>query len=142
MAQLLLVTFSCISLLCLQLPDALSGCQGRSPRPARPREPPARTPSSGLQPQRPAPWPETWKTRQALQPQRSASLSPAVGQPLWKGPRRRSGPPRPTALLLWVGCMLGTCQVQNLSHCLWQLVASAGPRDLAPLDPSSPHSYG
>ncbi|KAM5334662.1 protein ADM2 isoform 1-T3 [Glossophaga mutica] len=142
MAQLLLVTLGCISLLYLQLPEVLSDCQGRSPRPAQPREPPARTPSSRLQPQHPAPRPETWKPRQALQPQRSASLSPAAGQPLRKGPRRRLGPPRPRAPLLRVGCMLGTCQVQNLSHRLWQLVASAGPRDSVPIDPSSPRSYG
>ncbi|KAF6117264.1 adrenomedullin 2 [Phyllostomus discolor] len=144
MAQLLLVTLGCISLLYLQLPDALSGCQGRSPRPAQPREPPAQTPSSRLQPQHPAPWPETWKPRQAprLQPQRSASLSPAAGQPLRKGPRRLSGPPRRRAPLLRVGCVLVTCQVQNLSHRLWQLVASAGPRDSAPVDPRSPRSYG
>ncbi|XP_045690690.1 protein ADM2 [Phyllostomus hastatus] len=144
MAQLLLVTLGCISLLYLQLPDALSGCQGRSPRPAQPRAPPARTPCSRLQPQHPAPWPKTRKPGQTprLQPSRSASLSPAAGQPLQKVPCRPSGPPRPRAPLLRAGCVLATCQVQNLSHRLWQLVASAGPQDSAPVDPSSPRSYG
>ncbi|XP_037015988.2 protein ADM2 [Artibeus jamaicensis] len=142
MARLLLAALGCTSLLHLQLPDALSGCQGRSPRPAQPSGPPARTPSRRLQPRHLAPWPDTRKPHQALQPQRGASLSPAVGRPLWKGPRRRSGPPRPRAPLLRVGCLLGTCQVQNLSHRLWQLIASAGPRDPAPVDPSSPRSYG
>ncbi|XP_036904816.1 protein ADM2 [Sturnira hondurensis] len=142
MARLLLVTLGCISLLHLQLPDALSGCQGRSPRPAQPREPPARTPSRRLQPQHLGRRPETGKPHQALQPQRGASLCPAVGQPLRKGRRRSSGPPRPRAPLLRVGCMLGTCQVQNLSHRLWQLIAAASPRDPAPMDPRSPRSYG
>ncbi|XP_004438062.1 PREDICTED: ADM2 [Ceratotherium simum simum] len=136
MARLLTVTLGCISLLYLQLPGALSR------RPARPREPPARNPSSGLQPRHPAPQPAVWKLRQAFQPQRSASLASAMGQPLRDGPRRHLGPRRPQAQLLRVGCVLGTCQVQNLSHRLWQLVGSAGPRDSAPMDPSSPHSYG
>lgn len=106
------------------------------------REPPARTPYSGLQSRHPAARPVVWKLHQALQPQRSASLAPAMGQPLRNGPRRHLGPRRPQAQLLRVGCVLGTCQVQNLSHRLWQLIGSAGPHDSAPVDPSSPHSYG
>ncbi|XP_036134066.1 protein ADM2 [Molossus molossus] len=142
MARLLPVTLGYISLLYLQLPGTLTRCRGGSRRPAPPREPPARTLSSGLQPQDPAPGPVICKPRQALQPQRSTNLPPARGQPLRNGPRRHSGPPRRRAQLFRVGCVLGTCQVQNLSHRLWQLIASAGPRDSAPIDPSNPHSYG
>ncbi|XP_066109144.1 protein ADM2 [Saccopteryx bilineata] len=141
MAWLLPVTLSCISFLYLQLPGTLSR-QGGSQRPAWPREPLAWTPSSSRQSQYPSPWLVIWKPRHALQPQKSANLPPAMGQPLRSGPRQHMGPPRPRAQLLRVGCVLGTCLVQNLSHRLWQLVASAGPRDSAPIDPSSPHSYG
>ncbi|XP_036285952.1 protein ADM2 [Pipistrellus kuhlii] len=137
MARLLPVTLGCLSLLCLQLPGTLTRCQGRSRQPARPRAPPARTLASGLQPQHPAPRPVIHKP-----PQRGARLTPAAGHPLQSGPRRHLSPPRPRAQRLRVGCVLSTCQVQNLSHRLWQLVASAGPRDPAPMDPSSPHSYG
>ncbi|XP_039719027.1 protein ADM2 [Pteropus medius] len=142
MAWLPAVTLGCISLLCLQLSDALPLHQGRSWRPARPRGPPAWLSSSSLQPQHPAPWPAVRMPRQALHVQRSTGLGPAVGQPLRNGPRRHLGPRRPRAQLLRAGCGLGTCQVQSLSHRLWQLVASAGPRDSSPVDPSSPHSYG
>ncbi|XP_054426436.1 protein ADM2 [Pteronotus mesoamericanus] len=142
MARLLSVALSCFGLLHVQLPDTLCSRRGGSPQPCRPGEPPAGTPARRLQPQHPAPWPGTGKPRQALQPRRSASLPPAGGRPLRAGPRRHSGPPVPRAPLLRAGCVLGTCQVQNLSHRLWQLVASAGPRDSAPIDPSSPHSYG
>ncbi|XP_017513523.2 protein ADM2 isoform X2 [Manis javanica] len=138
MAQLLTATLTlgCISLLYLQLPGALSCCLG-SRQPARPRESSARTSSSGLQPPL-----VVWKLRQALQPRRSTRLSPVLGRRLRDGPNQRSGSHKPRAQLLRVGCVLGTCQVQNLSHRLWQLVGSAGPRDSAPVDPSSPHSYG
>ncbi|XP_026120933.1 ADM2-like [Carassius auratus] len=40
-----------------------------------------------------------------------------------------------------VGCVLGTCQVQNLSHRLYQLNGPHGRQD-APINPRSPHSYG
>ncbi|KAK2892915.1 hypothetical protein QQF64_035177 [Cirrhinus molitorella] len=40
-----------------------------------------------------------------------------------------------------VGCILGTCQVQNLSHRLYQLHGQSG-RDESPINPRSPHSYG
>ncbi|XP_004589756.2 protein ADM2 [Ochotona princeps] len=133
MAWLLLLTLGCISLVYLQLPAALSS----SPRPVRPRESPAWTPANSLHPRRPASWPATWKPRQARQPHRRASHVPTGGQRL-----KASGPHRPHAQLLRVGCALGTCQVQNLSHRLWQLVRPTGRQDSAPIDPSSPHSYG
>ncbi|XP_026182529.1 protein ADM2a [Mastacembelus armatus] len=44
--------------------------------------------------------------------------------------------------LMRVGCVLGTCQVQNLSHRLYQLIGQSGREDSAPINPRSPHSYG
>uniref|UniRef100_A0A5F9DM23 Adrenomedullin 2 n=1 Tax=Oryctolagus cuniculus TaxID=9986 RepID=A0A5F9DM23_RABIT len=106
------------------------------------REPPARTPSGSLQPRHPAPWAVVWKPRQVPQPYRRASQAPTMGQRLRDSGQRHPGPRRTQAQLLRVGCVLGTCQVQNLSHRLWQLVRPAGRQDSAPIDPSSPHSYG
>ncbi|XP_035381469.1 protein ADM2 [Electrophorus electricus] len=44
--------------------------------------------------------------------------------------------------LMRVGCVLGTCQVQNLSHRLYQLIGQPGKEDTSPINPRSPHSYG
>lgn len=41
-----------------------------------------------------------------------------------------------------VACVLGTCQVQNLSHRLYQLIGQNGKEDSSPMNPHSPHSYG
>ncbi|XP_007952941.1 protein ADM2 [Orycteropus afer afer] len=152
MARLLALTFGCISLLHLQLPGALTRGLGGRPRPARPREPLARIPSSGPHHRHPTPQPVVEKLHLALQSPKGASLDPAMGQPLQHpsghptdrrpSGRRHPGPRRAGARLLRVGCMLGTCQVENLSHRLWQLVGQAGQRDLVPVDPRSPHSYG
>ncbi|XP_056132948.1 protein ADM2a [Lampris incognitus] len=46
------------------------------------------------------------------------------------------------AQLMRVGCVLGTCQVQNLSHRLYQLIGQSGREDSSPINPRSPHSYG
>ncbi|CAL1592316.1 unnamed protein product [Knipowitschia caucasica] len=46
------------------------------------------------------------------------------------------------AHLMRVGCVLGTCQVQNLSHRLYQLIGQSGREDSSPINPRSPHSYG
>ncbi|XP_052008823.1 protein ADM2-like [Xyrauchen texanus] len=40
-----------------------------------------------------------------------------------------------------MGCVLGTCQVQNLSHRLYQLTGQSRRQD-SPINPRSPHSYG
>ncbi|XP_004610834.1 protein ADM2 [Sorex araneus] len=140
----LTVALACISLLCLQLPGTLA--RGRARPPVKDRKPPARTPPSDPQAQRPAARPTVWRLQKA-HPQRSGRLAPSTVHPARGGPRRHhhhspSVPHRPRAQLLRVGCVLGTCQVQNLSHRLWQLFGSAGPRDSVPVDPSSPHSYG
>ncbi|XP_072551428.1 uncharacterized protein adm2b [Salminus brasiliensis] len=44
--------------------------------------------------------------------------------------------------LMRVGCVLGTCQVQNLSHRLYQLIGQSGREESSPINPRSPHSYG
>uniref|UniRef100_A0A3P9LP19 Adrenomedullin 2 n=1 Tax=Oryzias latipes TaxID=8090 RepID=A0A3P9LP19_ORYLA len=44
--------------------------------------------------------------------------------------------------MMRVGCVLGTCQVQNLSHRLYQLIGQSGKEDSSPINPRSPHSYG
>lgn len=44
--------------------------------------------------------------------------------------------------LMRVGCVLGTCQVQNLSHRLYQLMGQNGREDSSPINPRSPHSFG
>uniref|UniRef100_A0A3Q3QIB2 Adrenomedullin 2b n=2 Tax=Monopterus albus TaxID=43700 RepID=A0A3Q3QIB2_MONAL len=44
--------------------------------------------------------------------------------------------------LMRVGCVLGTCQVQNLSHRLYQLIGQSGREDSSPINAHSPHSYG
>ncbi|AWP00972.1 putative ADM2-like [Scophthalmus maximus] len=46
------------------------------------------------------------------------------------------------AQLMRVGCVLGTCQVQNLSHRLYQLIGQSGREDSSPINPRSPHSFG
>ncbi|XP_077023978.1 protein ADM2 isoform X1 [Tamandua tetradactyla] len=106
MARILAVALGCISLLYLHLPGVLARSLSRRPRPGRPRELPARTPSSGLKPQYLAPQPAAWKLGRAPQPQRSARPARAMGQPLQdrnrqhSGPHRLSSPRRPQAQLL------------------------------------------
>ncbi|XP_062497617.1 protein ADM2 [Pezoporus occidentalis] len=128
------VALGCISLvLCvLELPAGLPRPHGRA---HRRREPPDRIPSllspfvdpavphaSGTARHRlPAPWP----------PPAHASRH-----------RQRHTRGRRHTQLLRVGCVLGTCQVQNLSHRLWQLRGQLGRQDLSPMNPHSPHSYG
>ncbi|XP_039988183.1 protein ADM2 [Xiphias gladius] len=67
--------------------------------------------------------------------------------PLWhrrsRGRRHaNSGGGRGHSHLMRVGCVLGTCQVQNLSHRLYQLIGQSGREDSSPINPRSPHSYG
>lgn len=44
--------------------------------------------------------------------------------------------------LMRVGCVLGTCQVQNLSYRLYQIVGQRRRQQPSPVNPRSPHSYG
>ncbi|XP_074840340.1 protein ADM2 [Carettochelys insculpta] len=72
------------------------------------------------------------------------SSSPAAHPPL-TGPgraKRHAAARRHPAQLMRVGCVLGTCQVQNLGHRLWQLMGQSGRQDSSPMNPNSPHSYG
>ncbi|KAJ4938420.1 hypothetical protein JOQ06_003040 [Pogonophryne albipinna] len=67
--------------------------------------------------------------------------------PAWqRGSRGRrhanNGGSRGHGHLMRVGCVLGTCQVQNLSHRLYQLIGQSGREDSSPINPRSPHSYG
>ncbi|KAM7414478.1 hypothetical protein PAMA_019345 [Pampus argenteus] len=67
--------------------------------------------------------------------------------PVWqRGSRGRrhaiNGGGRGHSQLMRVGCVLGTCQVQNLSHRLYQLIGQSGREDSSPINPRSPHSYG
>lgn len=68
--------------------------------------------------------------------------------PVWqqRGSRGRrhanGGSSRSHGHLMRVGCVLGTCQVQNLSHRLYQLIGQSGREDSSPINPRSPHSYG
>ncbi|XP_057693184.1 protein ADM2 [Corythoichthys intestinalis] len=56
--------------------------------------------------------------------------------------RRHTNRRRAKAQLMRAGCVLGTCQVQNLSHRLYQLIGRSGREDSSPVNPRSPHSYG
>ncbi|XP_032052832.1 protein ADM2 [Aythya fuligula] len=71
---------------------------------------------------------------------RGAPLAPR--HPVAHRGRRHAGGRLHHAQLLRVGCVLGTCQVQNLSHRLWQLMGQSGRQDSSPMNPNSPHSYG
>uniref|UniRef100_A0A8C3B3D1 Adrenomedullin 2 n=1 Tax=Cairina moschata TaxID=8855 RepID=A0A8C3B3D1_CAIMO len=71
---------------------------------------------------------------------RGAPLAPR--HPVARRGRRHAGGRLHHAQLLRVGCVLGTCQVQNLSHRLWQLMGQSGRQDSSPMNPNSPHSYG
>uniref|UniRef100_A0A3B4ZDR4 Adrenomedullin 2b n=1 Tax=Stegastes partitus TaxID=144197 RepID=A0A3B4ZDR4_9TELE len=76
---------------------------------------------------------------------RSQNVLPEA--PVWqRGSRGRrhasNGGGRGHGHLMRVGCVLGTCQVQNLSHRLYQLIGQSGREDSSPINPRSPHSYG
>lgn len=67
--------------------------------------------------------------------------------PVWqsasRGRRHANGSgARGQGHLMRVGCVLGTCQVQNLSHRLYQLIGQSGREESSPINLHSPHSYG
>uniref|UniRef100_A0A8C7EAD6 ADM2 protein n=1 Tax=Nothoprocta perdicaria TaxID=30464 RepID=A0A8C7EAD6_NOTPE len=80
--------------------------------------------------------------RSWLQRPRGPARLPHPTAPLALRGRRHLGGWLQPASLQRVGCVLGTCQVQNLSHRLWQLVGQPGRQDSSPMNPRSPHSYG
>ncbi|KAI1882526.1 hypothetical protein AGOR_G00251660 [Albula goreensis] len=73
-----------------------------------------------------------------------ADFAPGVKKRASRGRRHAHGGSRGHhhAQLMRVGCVLGTCQVQNLSHRLYQLIGQSGREDSSPMNPRSPHSYG
>ncbi|XP_036256390.1 protein ADM2 [Molothrus aeneus] len=87
----------------------------------------------------PAPRPPPWHVRRLVL--RHDRRRDPRRDPRWD-PRAARGRRHAGAHLVRVGCVLGTCQVQNLSHRLWQLRGQSGRRDSSPMNPNSPHSYG
>lgn len=131
------------------------------PTPFSCREPPdGRPPPAVLRVPHRHPPPPRGDPPLRLQPNRRGHLVvPMHPKPaLWHGPeltprlrhrhptgrrgRRHLGVRLRHAQPLRVGCVLGTCQVQNLSHRLWQLMGRPGRQDSSPMNPNSPHSYG
>lgn len=72
----------------------------------------------------------------------AAEHGEALGRPRGSRGRRHVNSVERRAHLMRVGCVLGTCQVQNLSHRLYQLIGQSGREDSSPINPRSPHSYG
>ncbi|XP_067387502.1 protein ADM2 [Emydura macquarii macquarii] len=159
------VALGCISLLLCLL--KLPGCRplpaGRALMLPKHREPPDRRPAAPLRRRTETlPWLGTAKAqldseqpggallqRPLAGPHRSAPApwrgSGLAAQHRQTGPqraKRHAAPRRHRAQLMRVGCVLGTCQVQNLGHRLWQLMGQSGRQDSSPMNPSSPHSYG
>uniref|UniRef100_A0AAY5L129 Uncharacterized protein n=1 Tax=Esox lucius TaxID=8010 RepID=A0AAY5L129_ESOLU len=107
------------------------------------------SPSSGLLPIRTSPkWLPGYLIRDVptadmntAQPEELAPVRSEEGiEPQRKGSRGHHHSHHPQ--LMRVGCVLGTCQVQNLSHRLYQLIGQSGREDTSPINPRSPHSYG
>ncbi|XP_008399748.1 protein ADM2a [Poecilia reticulata] len=91
-------------------------------------------PTSGLRTASPG---LTWtQADEAFQIKRRAKRSRGHGHS--KGGRNHHQHPQ----FKRVGCVLGTCQVQNLSHRLYQLIGQNGREESSPINPRSPHSYG
>uniref|UniRef100_A0A8B9ZGH5 ADM2 n=1 Tax=Anas platyrhynchos TaxID=8839 RepID=A0A8B9ZGH5_ANAPL len=113
----------------LQPPAPPQPAGGPRRRPLVPRHGPRLTPRHGPRPA----------------PRHGPKLAPRHGaprHPVARRGRRHAGGRLHHAQLLRVGCVLGTCQVQNLSHLLWQLRGQSGRQDSSPMNPNSPHSYG
>ncbi|XP_044534061.1 protein ADM2 [Gracilinanus agilis] len=159
MGWLLPVALGCISLLSLPLPGAQSRRLGPHPLLARPREPPDRPRPRDLESQavksvrpvvlvtQPRPHLEPVMGSLPRQPHSHRHLHGRLRGQRGRGRSRARGrgrrhTRRHGAKLMRVGCVLSTCQVQNLSHRLRQLMGQSGRQDSAPMNPKSPHSYG
>ncbi|XP_056370298.1 protein ADM2 [Oenanthe melanoleuca] len=128
--------------------------------PALPRDPPAPQPFGTLRHRallaRHGPWvatrhrplaprPPPWHVRRLIlrhDPRHDPRAARGRRHDPRHDPRAARGRRHAGAHLVRVGCVLGTCQVQNLSHRLWQLRGQSGRRDSSPMNPNSPHSYG
>ncbi|KAL0962852.1 hypothetical protein UPYG_G00346340 [Umbra pygmaea] len=73
-----------------------------------------------------------------MEPLRRGSRGRRSTHSVSRGGHHHPHPPQ----IMRVGCVLGTCQVQNLSHRLYQLIGQSGREDSSPINPRSPHSYG
>ncbi|XP_037745404.1 protein ADM2 [Chelonia mydas] len=155
------VALGCISLtLCLlQLPGSLPLPVGRTLLLPKHREPPDRRPATplGNQPlrRRTVELLRAGTARAQLDREQPGGTPATLLQPVaspkgrarrsltgpWRA-KRHAAPRRHHAHLMRVGCVLGTCQVQNLGHRLWQLMGQSGRQDSSPMNPNSPHSYG
>ncbi|KAG5261492.1 hypothetical protein AALO_G00284890 [Alosa alosa] len=89
---------------------------------------------------RPAPLPQTGIATAATNAPLLSAREDA--EPKRRGRRHANHPHYGHPQLMRVGCVLGTCQVQNLSHRLYQLIGQTGRDDSSPVNPRSPHSYG
>ncbi|XP_024911724.1 uncharacterized protein adm2b isoform X2 [Cynoglossus semilaevis] len=86
---------------------------------------------------------ETGPTFPALLLDPSSHLLQKTAVPLRRSRgRRHASVGRGHGHLMRAGCILGTCQVQNLSHRLYQLIGQSGRENSSPVNPYSPHSYG
>uniref|UniRef100_A0A452HY15 Adrenomedullin 2 n=1 Tax=Gopherus agassizii TaxID=38772 RepID=A0A452HY15_9SAUR len=106
-------------------------------QPARPAAVPSSGPGAGS-------FPLDWEQPGGALPQPLAGPKGRARRSLtgpWRA-KRHAAPRRHHAHLMRVGCVLGTCQVQNLGHRLWQLMGQSGLQDSSPMNPNSPHSYG
>ncbi|XP_075713711.1 protein ADM2 [Rhinoderma darwinii] len=120
------VSLSCISLLCVQ---RLQGSLAL-PSPQLPQLPATRETSDGEK--------ELTTINQPLLSTPMTNLIMHLRSLRRKRRRaRRLHQPR----LMRVGCSLGTCQVQNLNHRLWQLMGQKG-KEYSPIQLSNPHSFG
>ncbi|TFK00887.1 ADM2 [Platysternon megacephalum] len=155
------VALGCISLtLCLlHLPGALPLPVGRTLLLPKHREPPDRRAATplGNRPLKRRTVELLWvgTARAQLDWEQPGGTPATLPQPLagpkgrarrsrtgpWRA-KRHAAPRRHHAQLMRVGCVLGTCQVQNLGHRLWQLMGQSGRQDSSPMNPNSPHSYG
>uniref|UniRef100_A0A8C6TJ40 Adrenomedullin 2 n=1 Tax=Neogobius melanostomus TaxID=47308 RepID=A0A8C6TJ40_9GOBI len=75
-------------------------------------------------------------------PSSSSAASPPLQLLRWRRHLSSRKTHQHQAQLMRVGCVLGTCQVQNLSHRLYQLIGQSGREESSPINPKSPHSYG
>ncbi|KAM8982377.1 protein ADM2 [Sarcophilus harrisii] len=163
MGWLLPVTLSCISLLSLLLPGALSRSPSEHPLLVRLRKPPDRQYPQDLTFQavqnkepvalggqgesHPELLVELHPLRSHRHHQHRVNLRVHRGKGRGQGPRRARGrgrrhTRRHHTQLMRMGCSFSTCQLQNLSHRLRHFLGQSGKKESAPVNLTSPHSYG
>ncbi|RVE71908.1 hypothetical protein OJAV_G00056460 [Oryzias javanicus] len=86
-----------------------------------------------------------WRARPHKEPSPHQNPNGLLEARIWQRGlrgRRHANGSHGRSHMMRVGCVLGTCQVQNLSHRLYQLIGQSGKEDSSPINPRSPHSYG